>query len=65
MGHFDLVIFDCDGALVDSERIGSEVLADLLAKFGTAVTFHKATSIFSGPLVNDFRRAAEKCVGVF
>ena len=27
---FDLVIFDCDGVLVDSERVANEVFADIL-----------------------------------
>ena len=28
--HFDLVIFDCDGVLVDSERVANEVFARVL-----------------------------------
>ena len=30
MGRFDLVIFDCDGVLVDSERLSNEVFATML-----------------------------------
>ena len=30
MNHFDLIIFDCDGVLVDSERIANEVFAKIL-----------------------------------
>jgi len=30
MNDFDLIIFDCDGVLVDSERIANEVFADVL-----------------------------------
>lgn len=30
MNNFDLIIFDCDGVLVDSERIANEVFADVL-----------------------------------
>ncbi|MEZ5594022.1 MAG: HAD family hydrolase [Gammaproteobacteria bacterium] len=30
MSHFELVIFDCDGVLVDSERIANEVFARVL-----------------------------------
>jgi HAD superfamily hydrolase (TIGR01509 family) len=30
MSHFDLIIFDCDGVLVDSERIANEVFAKIL-----------------------------------
>ena len=27
---FDLIIFDCDGVLVDSERVANQVFADIL-----------------------------------
>lgn len=30
MNHFELIIFDCDGVLVDSERIANEVFARIL-----------------------------------
>ena len=30
MSNFELVIFDCDGVLVDSERIANEVFAEIL-----------------------------------
>lgn len=30
MSNFDLIIFDCDGVLVDSERIANEVFAQIL-----------------------------------
>ena len=33
-GPFELVIFDCDGVLVDSERIAVRVEAELLAELG-------------------------------
>ena len=29
---FDLIIFDCDGVLVDSERVANEVFARVLAE---------------------------------
>ena len=34
MGSLPLVIFDCDGVLVDSEPIANRVLADLLTQLG-------------------------------
>jgi beta-phosphoglucomutase-like phosphatase (HAD superfamily) len=34
MARFQLVIFDCDGVLVDSERITNQVFADLLGELG-------------------------------
>lgn len=38
MRQVELVIFDCDGILVDSEPIIIDVLADLLNEFGVPVT---------------------------
>ena len=32
--HARAIIFDCDGTLVDSERIGIEVMAELAAEYG-------------------------------
>src|SRR4051812_20466208 len=37
-GTTDLVIFDCDGVLVDSELIGCRVEADLLANIGIPIS---------------------------
>jgi HAD superfamily hydrolase (TIGR01509 family) len=34
---FDLIIFDCDGVLVDSENLSAEVLMGLLAESGIAI----------------------------
>lgn len=44
----ELVIFDCDGVLVDSERITVEVEARLLAEYGWAITPEDIASRFVG-----------------
>lgn len=36
MSHFDLVIFDCDGTLVDSEELNNVSTAEILADIGLA-----------------------------
>ncbi|WP_395663250.1 HAD family hydrolase [Aestuariivirga sp.] len=36
--HFDLVIFDCDGVLVDSEMLSAEVLMAMMAEAGLPIT---------------------------
>lgn len=36
--QIDLVIFDCDGVLVDSEGISAAVLTEELARFGVTIT---------------------------
>jgi HAD superfamily hydrolase (TIGR01509 family) len=43
-----LVIFDCDGVLVDSERISHLVLQQLLAERGVHIGFDEAVARFMG-----------------
>ena len=43
-----LIIFDCDGVLVDSEPISNRVLADLLSEIGIAMTYEKSLKLFLG-----------------
>lgn len=44
----DLVIFDCDGVLVDSEPIAQRVLADCLAPYGLMLTPEECGALFVG-----------------
>jgi HAD superfamily hydrolase (TIGR01509 family) len=46
--RFQLVIFDCDGVLVDSERITNQVFADLLGELGLAFTLEDMFEHFVG-----------------
>lgn len=43
-----LIIFDCDGVLVDSEPIASRVLADSLTAIGYPLTAQQALARFTG-----------------
>ena len=43
-----LIIFDCDGVLVDSERACNQVLADLLAEYGLRLTLEQTIERFIG-----------------
>ena len=45
---FDLVIFDCDGVLVDSERLTNSVFADLLRAEGLSFTLDEMFEHFVG-----------------
>lgn len=47
-GPFDLVIFDCDGVLVDSELLASEVLSEILAEYGVDVPARECRERFTG-----------------
>src|SRR4029077_13251640 len=44
----DLIIFDCDGVLVDSERITARVFGDMLGELGFAVTLRDIFDQFVG-----------------
>jgi HAD superfamily hydrolase (TIGR01509 family) len=48
VSRYELVIFDCDGVLVDSERITNQVLADLLGELGLAFTLEDMFEHFLG-----------------
>ncbi len=43
-----LVIFDCDGVLVDSEPVAARVLAELVTKLGRPMTADEAIDRFTG-----------------
>lgn len=45
---FSLVIFDCDGVLVDSEILSAEVEAEALSTLGVKVTAHDVMQRFLG-----------------
>ena len=45
---FDLVVFDCDGVLVDSEILVVEVEAEMLTEAGFPITAHEITERFVG-----------------
>ncbi len=44
----DLVIFDCDGVLVDSERLSHQVLQQMLLEHGVALSFDDTVQRFIG-----------------
>ena len=48
MNRFDLVIFDCDGVLVDSERITNQIFCTMLNEIGLAVTLDDMFERFVG-----------------
>lgn len=46
--HTELVIFDCDGVLVDSERLSHRVLQQMLAEHEVALGFDETVQRFIG-----------------
>lgn len=43
-----LIIFDCDGVLVDSETLGNHVFAEMLAAYGHQISADESISRFRG-----------------
>jgi HAD superfamily hydrolase (TIGR01509 family) len=45
---YDLIIFDCDGVLVDSEPIANQLLVECLLEFGQSYSYEDAVRMFVG-----------------
>jgi beta-phosphoglucomutase-like phosphatase (HAD superfamily) len=59
----ELVIFDCDGVLVDSEPISNRVLAEMLGDEGLSITAEQARREYQGLLLRDVVAHAERALG--
>jgi HAD superfamily hydrolase (TIGR01509 family) len=55
-----LLIFDCDGVLVDSERLACARLAELMTRLGRPITTEDAVLMFAGCGVKDVLARAEE-----
>jgi HAD superfamily hydrolase (TIGR01509 family) len=55
----ELVIFDCDGVLVDSEHISNRVLSETITKVGLPMTAHDAHRLFAGGTLEGVRSHVE------
>ena len=62
--HFDAVLFDCDGVLVDSEPITNGVLRDMLAERGWLLTMDECMLQFVGKAVSDEAALIEQKTGM-
>ncbi|HEV8676845.1 MAG TPA: HAD hydrolase-like protein, partial [Methylomirabilota bacterium] len=63
MREFDLVIFDNDGVLVDSEPVANAVLARLLTEYGFPCTADECIAEFMGRSVPQVRALVEERLG--
>jgi len=45
---YDLIIFDCDGTLVDSEILSNSLIATMLREIGIATTDEECIALFKG-----------------
>lgn len=62
-GALQLVIFDCDGVLVDSEPLASRSYAEMLTAAGFPMTQEEAWHEFTGLPLGDVRVAIERRTG--
>ena len=60
---FDLVIFDCDGVLVDSEAVSCRAHADMLTRHGYPITADQVLDRFLGVSDREARLAIEAELG--
>jgi HAD superfamily hydrolase (TIGR01509 family) len=60
---FDLIIFDCDGVLVDSEPLVNAVEADLFTRLGLPLTPEESCAMFKGKTVADVITIVEETLG--
>jgi HAD superfamily hydrolase (TIGR01509 family) len=61
--NFDLIIFDCDGVLVDSEVISCRVHADVLTRYGYPITADEVHRRFLGRSARDATIEVERELG--
>jgi len=59
----ELVIFDCDGVLVESEGISLRVLSEYLRETGLQVSREEVDARFMGPRLKDIVAEVEAAVG--
>lgn len=60
---FSMVIFDCDGVLIDSEILSAEVEATELTRLGVPITTEIAMAMFLGMTQGDMERTIEREFG--
>ncbi len=63
MPRFDLVIFDNDGVLVDSEPVANRVLSALLTEYGLPCTPEESIATFMGHSMAQVRTMVEARLG--
>jgi len=61
--RLELVIFDCDGVLVDSEMIANDVMARVLSDAGLPITGAECRARFIGMSMASVRALAEQDLG--
>ena len=60
---FDLIIFDCDGVLIDSEPVSNRILVQALAELGLHISYEEAVATFVGKSISSIRLYIEERTG--
>lgn len=60
----DLVIFDCDGVLVDTEKRSNEMLVEVLARDGFHITYEECRQMFVGRSALSIQKIVEAKAGI-
>lgn len=63
MSRFDLVIFDYDGVIADSELLNNQAMAEVLTGIGLPTTLDQALGLYMGRRWLDFRPEIEAALG--
>src|ERR1700692_4538222 len=63
MSRFDLVIFDCDGVLVDSERLAVRTEAEILSRLGWPLKESDIVERFVGRSASYMHHEIERHLG--
>lgn len=63
MPNTSLVIFDCDGVLVDSELLSHTVLKEMLSELGVDLTLEETFEHFMGTSTEIFHKVLSRLIG--
>jgi HAD superfamily hydrolase (TIGR01509 family) len=59
----ELVIFDCDGVLVDTEPVSNRVMAEMIREAGVSMSVEEVTEAFAGMRLDDIALGVEERLG--
>lgn len=60
MPNLQLIIFDCDGVLIDSEYLSAQINSELLTEAGYAISAEELSERYSGMIFSDTLKIIEK-----
>ena len=61
--RFDLVIFDCDGVLINSEELASQICIEAVKEVGLDLSLHEYADRYAGNPVAEIWRMVERDAG--